>query len=66
MAREPSGKLYEKLSDGMRPEQKEQLKQAWPIMRTAQQLAAHERTVQSLKQAEELRQTLRQAPVLKQ
>lgn len=66
VAREPSGKLYEKLSDGMRPEQKEQLKQAWPIMRTAQQLAAHERTVQSLKQAEELRQTLRQAPVLKQ
>ncbi|KAA3497943.1 Ti-type conjugative transfer relaxase TraA [Rhizobium rhizogenes] len=65
-AREPSGKLYEKLSDGMNPEQKEQLKQAWPVMRTAQQLGAHERTVQSLKQAEDLRQTLRQAPVLKQ
>ncbi|MUO31766.1 BID domain-containing protein, partial [Agrobacterium vitis] len=65
-AREPSGKLYEKLAEGMKPEQKEQLKQAWPVMRTAQQLAAHERTVQSLKLAEEQRLTQRQTPVLKQ
>lgn len=65
-APEPSGKLYEKLSEGMAPEQKEQLKQAWPAMRTAQQLAAHERTVQSLKLAEEHRLTQRQTPVLKQ
>ncbi|CUX71956.1 MULTISPECIES: Ti-type conjugative transfer relaxase TraA [Agrobacterium] len=65
-AREPSGKLYEKLSESMKPEQKEQLKQAWPVMRTAQQLAAHERTVQSLRQAEEQRLTQRQTPVLKQ
>ncbi|MGV2168776.1 Ti-type conjugative transfer relaxase TraA [Agrobacterium sp. 16-172Ci] len=65
-AREPSGKLYEKLSEGMKPEQKEQLKQAWPVMRTAQQLAVHERTVQSLKLAEEQRLTQRQTPVQKQ
>lgn len=65
-AREPSGKLYERLSEGMKPEQKEQLKQAWPVMRTAQQLAAHERTVQSLKVAEEQRLTQRQTPVMKQ
>ncbi len=65
-AQEPSGTLHEKLSEGMKPEQKEQFKQAWPVMRTAQQLAAHERTVQSLKQAEEQRLTQRQAPVLKQ
>ncbi|CDZ42247.1 Ti-type conjugative transfer relaxase TraA [Neorhizobium galegae bv. officinalis] len=65
-AREPSGALYEKLSEGMNPEQKEQLKQAWPVMRTAQQLAAHDRTVQSLRQAEEQRLTQRQTPVLKQ
>jgi Ti-type conjugative transfer relaxase TraA len=65
-AQEPSGTLYEKLSEGMKPEQKEQLKQAWPIMRTAQQLAAHERTVQSLRQAEEQRLTQRQTQVLKQ
>jgi len=65
-AREPSGALYEKLSEGMNPEQKEQLKQAWPVMRTAQQLGVHERTVQSLRQAEEQRLTQRQTPVLKQ
>lgn len=65
-AREPSGTLYEKLSEGMKPEQKEQLKQAWPVMRTAQHLAAHERTVQSLRQAEEQRLAQRQTPVLKQ
>nr|WP_172694595.1 Ti-type conjugative transfer relaxase TraA [Rhizobium rhizogenes] len=65
-AREPSGKLYEKLSEGMKPEQKEQLKEAWPVMRTAQQLAAHERTTQTLKQVEELRLTQRQSPVMKQ
>ncbi len=64
--REPSGKLYEELTKGMKPEQKEELKQAWPVMRTAQQLAAHERTVHSLKLAEEQRLTQRQTPVLKQ
>lgn len=65
-AREPSGKLFEKLSEGMKPEQKEQLKQAWPVMRTAQQLSAHERTVHSLRQTEEQRLTQRQTPVIKQ
>ena len=65
-ARAPSGKLYEQLSEGMKPEQKEQLKQAWPVMRTAQQLSAHERTVNSLKLVEEQRLTQRQTPVLKQ
>jgi Ti-type conjugative transfer relaxase TraA len=65
-AREPSGKLFDKLSEGMQREQKELLKQAWPVMRTAQQLAAHERTVQSLRQAEDVRLTQRQNPVLKQ
>ncbi|NTJ11742.1 Ti-type conjugative transfer relaxase TraA [Rhizobium lusitanum] len=65
-ARGPSGKVFDKLSDGMQPEQKERLKEAWPIMRTAQQLAAHERTVQTLRQAEDLRLAQRQTPVLKQ
>ena len=64
-AREPSGKLYEELSKGMTPEQKEELKQAWPVMRTAQQLAAHERTAQTLKQVEELRLAQRESPVIK-
>ncbi|NSZ09716.1 Ti-type conjugative transfer relaxase TraA [Agrobacterium tumefaciens] len=65
-AREPSGKLYEKLAEGMKPEQMKQLKQAWPVMRTTQQLAAYERTTQTLKQAEDLRLTQRQSPVMKQ
>ncbi|MGE8106840.1 Ti-type conjugative transfer relaxase TraA [Allorhizobium sp. NPDC080224] len=65
-AREPAGLLFEKLADGLQPKEREELKQAWPIMRTAQQLAAHERTVETLKQAEELRQTQRQSPVMKQ
>jgi Ti-type conjugative transfer relaxase TraA len=65
-AREPSGKLFDKLSEGMQPEQKERLKEAWPIMRTSQQLAAHERTVQTLRQAEDLRLSQRQTPVMKQ
>ena len=65
-AREPSGKLFDKLSEGMQPEQKERLKEAWPIMRTSQQLAAHERTVQTLRQAEDLRLAQRQTPVMKQ
>jgi len=65
-AREPSGKLYEELSKSMKPKQKEELKQAWPVMRTAQQLSAQERTVNSLKLAEEQRLTQRQTPVLKQ
>ncbi|NTF97792.1 Ti-type conjugative transfer relaxase TraA [Rhizobium rhizogenes] len=65
-AREPSGKLFDKLSDGMQPAQKERLKEAWPIMRASQQLAAHERTVQTLRQAEDLRLAQRQTPVMKQ
>jgi Ti-type conjugative transfer relaxase TraA len=65
-AREPSGKLFDKLSEGMQLEQKELLKEAWSVMRTAQQLSAHERTVKVLKQSEQLYLTQRQTPVLKQ
>jgi Ti-type conjugative transfer relaxase TraA len=65
-AREPSGNLFDKLSEGMDRQEKQQMKEAWPVMRTAQQLAAQERTTQILKQAEELRMTQRQSPVMKQ
>ncbi|WP_026622784.1 Ti-type conjugative transfer relaxase TraA (plasmid) [Ensifer sp. WSM1721] len=65
-ARAPSGKLFDKLADGLRPEERHRLKEAWPIMRAAQQLAAHERKVVSLKQAEEMRLSQRQTPTLKQ
>ncbi len=64
-AREPSRKLFDRLSEGM-PKQKERLTEAWPIMRASQQLAAHERTVQNLRQAEDLRLAQRQTPVMKQ
>ncbi|MBB5538775.1 Ti-type conjugative transfer relaxase TraA [Rhizobium giardinii] len=65
-AREPEGKLFDKLSADLKPQEKESLKEAWPVMRTAQQLAAHERTTATLKQVEDLRLTQRQTPTLKQ
>lgn len=64
--REPSGGLFDKAAEGLRPGEREKLREAWPVMRTAQQLAAHERTEEALKQAENLRLVHRQSPVLKQ
>ncbi|RWJ60799.1 MAG: Ti-type conjugative transfer relaxase TraA [Mesorhizobium sp.] len=65
-AREPSGKLFDKMAEGMPAAQKQELAAAWPVMRAAQQLAAHERTVKALKQSEDLRLSQRQSAVLKQ
>jgi hypothetical protein len=65
-AREPSGKLFDTLSEGLRPAEKEKLAKAWPVMRTGQQLAAQERTAETLKQTEKLRLSQRQNQVLKQ
>ena len=65
-AREPSGKLFDTLAKGLQSQEKERLREAWPVMRTAQQLAAQERTAATLKQAEELRLSQRQTPVMKQ
>lgn len=65
-AREPSGKLFDKLAEGLPYQEKERLKEAWPIMRTAQQLAAHERATETLRQVEELRLAQRQVPAMKQ
>ncbi|KAB2723430.1 Ti-type conjugative transfer relaxase TraA [Brucella intermedia] len=65
-AREPSGKLFEKLAQGLAPQERERLVEAWPVMRAAQQLAAHERTTAALKQGEKLRLSQRQTPVIKQ
>ena len=64
-AREPSGSVFEKAAAGMDPARRDQLKAAWPAMRAAQQLAAHECTSQALKQAEAQRQTQRQGQTLK-
>ncbi|MBB3138958.1 Ti-type conjugative transfer relaxase TraA [Rhizobium pisi] len=65
-ARNPDGQLFVKLSEGLAPQEKERLKEAWPVMRTAQQLSAHERMVATLKQAEDLKLAQRQAPAIKQ
>lgn len=65
-ARDPAGQLFYRLAQGLGPQEKEGLKQAWPLMRTAQQLAAHERTAETLKQVEAQRLTQRQTPTLKQ
>lgn len=64
-ARNPSGSTFDKAAEGLAPTEREKLIKAWPLMRTAQQLAAHERTAETLKQTESLRQTQRQYPVLK-
>ena len=50
---------------GMPAAEREKLATAWPMMRTVQQLAAHERTVKALKETEALRQSQRQSQVLK-
>jgi hypothetical protein len=65
-AQKPEGQLFEKLAAGLKPHEKDSLKEAWSVMRTAQQLAAHERTTATLKQVEDLRLAQRQTPALKQ
>ena len=65
-ARTPDGQLFDRLAEGLAPQEKARLKEAWPVMRTAQQLAAHERTVATLSQAEVLKLAQRQTPVIKQ
>jgi hypothetical protein len=64
-AREAKGQAFEKAAAGMNPARREQLREAWPTIRTAQQLAAHERTSQAIKQSEAQRQTQRQGQTLK-
>lgn len=65
-AHEPSGKLLDKMADGLHAQERERLREAWPVMRASQQLAAHERTATALRQAEDLRLVQRQTPVMKQ
>lgn len=65
-ARDPSGKVFKSMAKGLQPQEKERLAEAWPVMRTAQQLAAQERTAATLKQAEDLKLSPRQTPVMKQ
>ncbi|PSJ62760.1 Ti-type conjugative transfer relaxase TraA [Pseudaminobacter soli (ex Li et al. 2025)] len=56
-AKEADGKALKRVSEGMSAAQMEELKAAWPDLRTAQQLAAQQRTEEAVKQAETFRQT---------
>jgi BID domain of Bartonella effector protein (Bep) len=64
-AMDTGGPAFKAASAGLLPAEQQKLASAWPVMRTAQQLAAHERMVAALKQTEALRQTQRQGQVLK-
>ncbi len=64
-AMDTSGPAFKTASAGLAPAEQQKLASAWPAMRTAQQLAAHECTVVALKETEGLRQTQRQGQVLK-
>lgn len=64
-AMDTGGPAFKAASAGLAPVEQQKLAAAWPSMRAAQQLAAHERTTEALKQTEALRQTQRQAQVLK-
>lgn len=64
-ARNPAGSVFEKAAEGLAPAERQKLADAWPVMCTAQQLAAHERTAETLKLSESLRQSQRQSQVLK-
>lgn len=64
-AREPNGLTFEKLTSDMNLSQKSEVQSAWNAMRTAQELAAHERTTAALKLDETMRQTKSKAVSLK-
>lgn len=64
-AMDAGGPAFKAASDGLAPAEQQKLATAWPTIRAAQQLAAHERTVTALKETEALRQTQRQGQVLK-
>lgn len=59
------GPVFKAVSSGLAPAEQQKLASAWPAIRAAQQLAAHERMVTALKETEALRQTQRQGQVLK-
>ena len=62
-AQKIDGSTYKRLVADMPSAQKLKLAEAWPTLRAAQQLAAHERTVQAMKQADTAK--LVQRPTLK-
>ncbi|MFN7026282.1 MAG: Ti-type conjugative transfer relaxase TraA [Pseudorhizobium sp.] len=63
-ARDPTGEVFHRVTAGMDITQKSEVQQAWNMMRTVQQLSAHERTVRALKASEGMRQTKSQGQSL--
>lgn len=64
-AKGTNGQTFNTVTAGMTAGQRAEVQSAWNFMRTAQQLAAHERTTEALKQTETLRQTKSQGLSLK-
>ncbi|MBB3933716.1 Ti-type conjugative transfer relaxase TraA [Kaistia hirudinis] len=64
-AREPGGGVFAKAAEGLRGPNRTRLREAWPLLRAAQQLAAHERTAARMKQAEDQRLSQQQSRVMK-
>lgn len=62
-AQKIDGPTYKALAATLPVDQKTKLAEAWPTLRAAQQLAAHERSVQAMKQAETAKHV--QRPTLK-
>ncbi|KRD65953.1 Ti-type conjugative transfer relaxase TraA [Ensifer sp. Root278] len=56
-ARDANGAVFKEVAAGMTAAQREDLRAVWSLLRTIQQVAAHERVSVALKQAASLRQT---------
>ncbi len=56
-AKDTNGETFKTITAGMKPGETAEVRSAWNMMRTAQQLSAHERTVEALTRAETMRQT---------
>lgn len=64
-AREPGGGVFAKAAEGLHGPDRTRLREAWSLLRAAQQLAAHERTAARMKQAEDQRLSQQQSRVMK-
>lgn len=64
-ARDSEGSVFKSVTADMAPTRKAEVQAAWNLMRTVQQLSAHERTTEALKQSETLRQSQSQGLSLK-
>lgn len=53
-ANRPDGPAYGAMAGGLKPAEREKLAVAWPAMRAAQKLAAHEKTDQAIKERQAL------------